>query len=359
MRIVIARRDSLTHLDGVTTFTVNLAKGLMALNNKVALMSYGLLKPPEGYSNFPEYLSKVHGLNNVDILTIKGNISSHREPRVSLEWLLNGKGILRSWDADALIISGIVPVTFKPRVAVLHNVTKFGSRFERSIYKMLYASYDHTVCVSKSSRNEALEVGVICNLVIYNPVDLSPYKVKPRQERDNLIVHIGTRGEKNLHISIEAIKLLREEDYELKLAIIGSGAYEAVKGIVGNIPNWIEPLNNISDEIKIDILSRSLALLLPSSYETFSYVAVEAMASGTPPIVSEAVPDETVINNYNGLRVNRLSPEAFALAIKALLRDTELWNRLSANGIEYVKRFDYINVARQYEALLRRLLKTL
>ncbi|MGC9113364.1 glycosyltransferase family 4 protein [Acidilobus sp.] len=355
MRIVIARRDSLTHMDGVTRFAATLAKGLAILGHRVALMSWGLLDAPKGYRDFNDYLKRVYGIDSIEVLTIRGRVSSHPEPRVSIDWLLRGSRVLREWDADAIIISGVVPLTFRPRVAVLHSVTRLQSSVMRWLYRQLYKSYDVVVCVSKKLSSEALSVGIRCDRVIYNPVDLKPFR--PRDEREPLVVHIGTRSEKNVNISLRAVKILRDRGYNLRLAIISPDASNTVKSLLGEVPEWVLPLDNGSDEeVKADVLSRSRALLLPSSYETFSYVAVEAMASGTPPVVSEAVPEEVVIDGVNGLRIPELRPEAFAEALARLVNDEDLWKRLSEAGPRWAKRYDYIAVAKEYEALLHELI---
>jgi len=80
------------------------------------------------------------------------------------------------------------------------------------------------------------------------------------------------------------------------------------------------------------------------------------MASGTPPVVSSAVPSDVVVDGFNGLRVNSLSPLDYANALKKLFRDEDLWLKLSRNGIEFVKKFDYVEVARRYEDIFRRLI---
>ena len=71
---------------------------------------------------------------------------------------------------------------------------------------------------------------------------------------------------------------------------------------------------------------------LPSSYEALPYVTLEAKACGTPPVVSAAVPEEVVINSYNGMRVRTLDPRDYAVALERLLTDQELWLKLSRNG---------------------------
>jgi glycosyltransferase involved in cell wall biosynthesis len=97
-------------------------------------------------------------------------------------------------------------------------------------------------------------------------------------------------------------------------------------------------------------------LILPSSYEALPYVALEAMACGTPVIVSTAVPEEVVINNFNGIRVGSFNPEDYANALKKLLTDEELWLKISRNGLEFVKQFDYIEIAKRYISIISELL---
>jgi len=39
-----------------------------------------------------------------------------------------------------------------------------------------------------------------------------------------------------------------------------------------------------------------------------------------------------------------------------LLRDEEMWQSLSKNGVEFVKKFDYVEVAKRYEDIFKRLI---
>lgn len=153
---------------------------------------------------------------------------------------------------------------------------------------------------------------------------------------------------KNPQISIEAIRILRKRGRNVKLINIGDQV---------NAPSdeSIILRRSISEEEKMKILCRAKALILPSSYEGFSYASLEAMACGTPPIVSTAVPEEVVIDGYNGLRVHRLDPRDYAAALERLLTDQELWLKLSRNGWEFIKQFNYIEIANKYINLIKNL----
>jgi glycosyltransferase involved in cell wall biosynthesis len=106
----------------------------------------------------------------------------------------------------------------------------------------------------------------------------------------------------------------------------------------------------------LELLCNAKALILPSKYEGFSYVALESMACGTPVIVSNAVPEEVVINGFNGIRVNSFNPQDYANALEKLLADEELWLKLSRSGLEFVKQFDYIEIAKRYISITNELL---
>jgi len=72
--------------------------------------------------------------------------------------------------------------------------------------------------------------------------------------------------------------------------------------------SFVETLFGIYEKAKAELLASVKALILPSSGETFSYTVLEAMASGTPPVASSAVPSDVVIDGFDGVRVDSLSP---------------------------------------------------
>jgi len=71
-------------------------------------------------------------------------------------------------------------------------------------------------------------------------------------------------------------------------------------------------------------------------------------------VVSGAVPKEVVIDGFNGIRVNSYNPVDYANALERLLEDEKLWLRLSQNEQEFVRQFNYVNIASRYLELIRR-----
>jgi glycogen(starch) synthase len=110
-----------------------------------------------------------------------------------------------------------------------------------------------------------------------------------------------------------------------------------------------EFLGWIGDDVLHSLYRIADLTVVPSIYEPFGLVALEAMASGCPCLVAdtgglrEVVPsDETV-----GLRFRSRDPESLGQMAERLLTDDELRDRLVAEASEHVLTFDWADVARQ------------
>ena len=104
----------------------------------------------------------------------------------------------------------------------------------------------------------------------------------------------------------------------------------------------------IGDDVLHSLYRIADLCVVPSIYEPFGLVALEAMASGCPCIVAdtgglrEVVPNEDV-----GLRFRSRDPQSLGQMAERLLTDVELRDRLVAEASEHVLSFDWADVARQ------------
>ncbi len=99
--------------------------------------------------------------------------------------------------------------------------------------------------------------------------------------------------------------------------------------------------------------------VVPSYYESFGLVAVEALASGTPVIATRVGGLQyTVRDGQTGYLVSWRCPEPFAERMETLLENDELRGRFAAAAPESVRRFSWDLVAEQivvvYEDVLER-----
>ena len=81
--------------------------------------------------------------------------------------------------------------------------------------------------------------------------------------------------------------------------------------------------------------SSAEVLVMPSHYESFGMVALEAMACGTP-VIASRVGGLTfnVLHETTGLHVPERNPEALADAIRRLMTDESLYRRLSEGALQ-------------------------
>lgn len=110
----------------------------------------------------------------------------------------------------------------------------------------------------------------------------------------------------------------------------------------------LEPhLRWITDAPRADLAalySGARLLALPSHYEGFGLTALEAMACGTPPIVSDRSSLPEVVGDA-GLLVDPGDPDALADALRRLLTDDALRDELSARGLKRAAEFTWQRTA--------------
>lgn len=98
-------------------------------------------------------------------------------------------------------------------------------------------------------------------------------------------------------------------------------------------------------------------VIVPSHYESFGLVALEAMACGTPVIASEVGGLAYLVKNgQTGFHVPYRDPQALADKIMLLLSDPELRRRLGGQAVAYAQSYAWPYIADQIIDVYRRLL---
>ena len=87
-------------------------------------------------------------------------------------------------------------------------------------------------------------------------------------------------------------------------------------------------------------------VIMPSHYESFGLVALEAMAMGTPVIASEVGGLAFLVKDgINGFHVPTRDPEALAERIHTLLVDTNCREQLSRQARQHARQYAWPNIA--------------
>jgi D-inositol-3-phosphate glycosyltransferase len=104
----------------------------------------------------------------------------------------------------------------------------------------------------------------------------------------------------------------------------------------------------------------SEALIMPSDYESFGMVALEAMASGTP-VIASAVGGLAFLvqDDVNGYHVPVREPAALAEKIRMILADPEQRLTLGRNAAEHAREYSWPRIASRLIAIFEKLPKPL
>ena len=194
----------------------------------------------------------------------------------------------------------------------------------------------HTV--SETSKKDILSFNPKCNVyVIPNSLNLEYYKLKSedRIEYGGFIVFIGRLVYyKHLEIVIEALRILRSK-YNVKLVVLGDGPMRRYwESLVEryNLKDIVEFKGYVSHREKLYYLSKCRALVLPSTFEGFGMVILEAWALRKPVIVADVEPLNKIVTHGIDGYVVKNRPEIWAKHIYLLAINEELSKKMGNNG---------------------------
>jgi glycogen(starch) synthase len=169
---------------------------------------------------------------------------------------------------------------------------------------------------------------------------------------ERLVLLIGRLVyEKGFQLALEAMPRLIAAVPGTRFLVAGSGTHEEELrkqakelGLMehGTFLGWI------GDDVLRSLYGIADLTVVPSIYEPFGLVALEAMASGCPVIVADTGGlREVVPHELAGLRFRPRDPEALAEVAIRVLTDPDLEARLVAEAHEHVRRFDWTDIAAQ------------
>ena len=333
---------------GLRTALHHLGAGYVAGGHEVVLVVPGPRRTdelmPSGVRRITLPAAKIPytgGYRAVDPCRVRALLDGLRPDRIEVSDRLTLRGLGR-WAAvhgvptvvisherlDRLLHQFLLPAPAARRVADWAN-------------RRMAASYDTVVCTTRFAREEFDRIGSRNVVQVPLGVDLATFaparrdaalRVELARGADVMLVHCGRLSpEKHVERSVDTVAELHGSGQRVRLLIAGDGPCRAaLQRRAAGLP--VTFLGFVPGRAEVaTLLATSDVSLAPGPHETFGLAALEALASGTPVVVSRSSALPEMIRPNCGAAVADHAP-AFAHAVSRLLEAPEPSRRAAARA---------------------------
>lgn len=201
------------------------------------------------------------------------------------------------------------------------------------------ANYDAVVCTTAFARAEFDRIHAPNVLTVPLGVDLDQFHPRRHsalmrqrwaKREQLLLVHCGRLSvEKHAHRSIDTVGALRDSGVDARLVVVGEGPMRArLERQAARLPVDFTGYIGCRDTVATILASADVALA-PGPHETFGLAALEALACGTPAVVSRTSALAEILTTESGATADN-DPRAIAHAVSSIISRPEALRRTSA-----------------------------
>jgi glycogen synthase len=240
----------------------------------------------------------------------------------------------------------------KPPQSHIHAVERWMARRADAVIVCSYYMRGHVADIFDIDEGR---VAVIPNGVDPSELrptgDLGSLRSEFAAPHEKLVLLVGRLVyEKGFQLALDALPNVIRQVGNVRFLVAGSGTHEdelksqaSRLGLSehGTFLGWI------GDDVLHSLYRIADLCVVPSIYEPFGLVALEAMASGCPCIVADTggLCEVVPVGERVGLRFNGGDAEHLGVMIERLLVDESLRDRLVTEASEHVLRFDWDDIA--------------
>ena len=156
-----------------------------------------------------------------------------------------------------------------------------------------------------------------------------------------------------------ALELLARANRAVDVRVAGAGSLEPRlrEWAPGLAPHRIEFLGSTPHEEALQVLAQADIVVVPSRYESFSLVALEAIAAGRAVVATRVGGIPEILHDPENALLVEPDGSALARGIDALLSQPERMREMGRASAKAAKRYRWSDIARQYDELYRSLLR--
>jgi glycogen(starch) synthase len=239
-----------------------------------------------------------------------------------------------------------------PPQSHIHSVERWMARRADAVVVCSYYMREHVADIFDIDERR---IAVIPNGVDPSELrpagDLQALRREFAGPQEKLVLLVGRLVyEKGFQLALDALPGVIAQVENVRFVVAGSGTYEeelkAQAQRLGLSEHGVF-LGWIGDDALHSLYRIADLCVIPSIYEPFGMVALEAMASGCPCIVADTGGLREVVPRGErvGLRFNGGDAEHLGFMIERLLVDGALRDRLVTEASEHVLRFDWDDIA--------------
>ena len=370
------------HVGGGYAHLCLLSKGLIEEGHEVHILS---AKPSKDYKML-DYPAEVilHNVGMRHKMFGKGNRFFAYLHRMffELSFVLSAKKKIKEIKPDIIntqsLITTALPCTLlkKPFVATQHGVFMKGFKelwdkrgrqdvsFIGKIYDKL-EKYNSKYCKEVIGVNQTVVdyySKYTKSSLIGNSIDIKPYdKIRVVRKEDRYLFLGRISEEKGLDYLLDALRIVDKElNRDIEFIIAGSGNEAYIDSLKSKSNNFTHITVNyagpVYGEAKLKLYKSANIFVLPSMFESFGIVLLEAMAAGCGIIASNCSGPKEIVKPEFGLLVDYTNEEERVNNLAAALIQSLSWDEgIGLAAREEVEKYDYKIAIQKYIKVYERL----
>lgn len=251
-------------------------------------------------------------------------------------------------------------------------VNKIGKRLENILLKI--NKKDPVITVSKSTKNELVKLGFEKDKIdiMYNGILFDPWTYDQMYEKEIVptFIYVGRYSRyKGIDAAAEAVGRLHASGIKAKLWILGKKDQKYVDhelkpichryGLIwgedgkADLVSW----GFVSEEKKLELLSRATALVFPSIREGWGIPVTEAGAVGTPSIVYDSPGLRDAVNyGRAGFLCKTNDTEGLYNEMLRAVQSSDEYIKKRTEAYQFSSKFQYSKTGERFEKFINRIL---
>jgi glycosyltransferase involved in cell wall biosynthesis len=214
------------------------------------------------------------------------------------------------------------------------------SGFLHTVSRFTFDSADRVFCYTTTDRDRLRQLGVSAPIaVVPNGIDTEMFTPAAATSRRRRLLYVGRlKRAKGVGRVLSAFERLSDSFPDLELAIVGTGplSEELSERVRANgLDDRVTLTGRVDNEDLPPMYAGSQVFALPSEAEGLPRTVLESLSCGTPVVTSDLPQLESVVSGA-GFTVPKGSVDELSAAIRRLLTDATLRERLGRVGRERV-----------------------